>query len=190
MVPSTTKRRARRILVRSNRMSGCFAQAFYGGRAEVKIRKTPVPICLVDFSSQYPLVQSLLGNQEVFTAERITFEDATDDVRKRLHEITLDDCFNPEIWRNFRFVALVLPDNDILPVRTEYDGDGVTKNIGVNYFTSATPFWYSSGDVIWYVKLLYWRNNSHRFEIGFSNTRRRNRFIWMHLYRMFFELSL
>src|SRR5262249_39984547 len=47
-----------------------------------------------------------------------------------------------------RFAALVIPNNDIFPVRAEYDGDRATKNIGVNYFTSETPIWYSSGDII------------------------------------------
>ena len=35
--------------------------AFYGGRAECRIRRTPVPVVTVDFRSMYPTVNCLLG---------------------------------------------------------------------------------------------------------------------------------
>ena len=38
------------------------------------------------------------------------------------------------------------PDDDILPVRTVYDG--VTQNIGNNYLTSETPLWFAGCDLI------------------------------------------
>ena len=38
-----------------------------------------------------------------------------------------------------KFFALVGPDNDILPVRTVYNG--TTQNIGINYLTSKEPIW-------------------------------------------------
>jgi hypothetical protein len=50
------------------------------------------------------------------------------------------------LWKQFNFFALVQPDNDILPVRTVYDG--VTQNIGNNYLTSNTPLWFAGCDVI------------------------------------------
>src|SRR5205807_7896954 len=67
-------------------------------------------------------------------------------IRKLIKAISHDRCFDPAIWREFRFFALVEPDNDILPVRTVYDG--VTQNIGNNYLTSKTPLWFPGCDVV------------------------------------------
>src|ERR1700758_1925563 len=99
-----------------------------------KLGSTGVP---VDFMSQYPTVNELLGNWEVLTAEKVIFTDATNDIRQLLTQINLEHCFNREFWRKFKFFALVRPDNDILPVRTLYNG--TTQNIGINYLTSKEP---------------------------------------------------
>ena len=125
---------------------GIFMQAYFGGRAECRIRHWEVPVCLVDFMSQYPTVNELLGNWPVLIAESVEFPDATDEVRALLSKITLDDCFDRKIWPQFKFFALVYPDNDILPVRTVYNG--TTQNIGVNYLTSKEPIWFAGPDVI------------------------------------------
>jgi hypothetical protein len=121
-------------------------QGYFGGRAECRIRKWEVPVCLVDFMSQYPTVNELLGNWDVLTAEHVTFPDATRKVRKLLSEINLERCFDPKMWRQFRFFALVLPEEDIFPVRTAYNG--TTQNIGINYLTSKKPIWLGGPDVI------------------------------------------
>jgi hypothetical protein len=55
-------------------------------------------------------------------------------------------CFDRELWRQFNFFALVHPDNDILPVRTVYNG--TTQNIGINYLTSKEPIWFAGPDII------------------------------------------
>lgn len=129
-------------------ISGIAAQAFFGGRAECGIRNTPVPVVLTDFSSQYPTINSLLGNPAVLRAESLSFDDATDEIRRFVARITLDDCFKRKSWRKMNFFARIRPDNDVVPVRAEYQSDGVTKNIGVNYFTSSEPIWLSGPDVI------------------------------------------
>lgn len=127
---------------------GVASQAYFGGRAECRIRNTPVPVVLTDFSSQYPTINSLLDNPEILRAESLSFEDATAEVRKFVEKVELDDCFKQGCWKKMNFFALVHPDRDIFPVRAEYNNDGVTKNIGVNYFSSADPVWFSGPDVI------------------------------------------
>jgi len=131
-----------------NYIQGIASQAYFGGRAECRIRNTPVPVVLTDFSSQYPTINSLLGNPEVLVAESVSFEDATEEIRTLLERITLDDCFKPSYWKKMKFFARIRPERDLVPVRAEYTDDGVTKNIGVNYFTSAEPIWLSGPDVI------------------------------------------
>jgi len=131
-----------------NYIQGIASQAYFGGRAECRIRNTPVPVVLTDFSSQYPSINSLLGNREVLIAESLSFEDATAEVRALVDKITLDDCFKPSYWKKMKLFARIRPDEDVLPVRAEYSDDGITKNIGVNYFTSKKPIWLSGPDVI------------------------------------------
>jgi hypothetical protein len=125
---------------------GIAMQTYYGGRSETRIRCTEVPVVPVDFTSEYPTCCALLGLFDILTAERITFEDDTKGIRKLVERVSLDRCFDPEIWKQFNFFALVEPDNDILPVRTVYDG--VTQNIGNNYLTSKTPLWIAGCDVV------------------------------------------
>jgi len=123
-----------------------FMQSYFGGRAECRIRSWEVPVCLVDFMSQYPTVNELLDNWSVLTARNVTFPDATKAVRQLLSQITLERCFDRQLWPQFKFFALVLPDNDILPVRTVYNG--TTQNIGINYLTSKEPIWFAGPDII------------------------------------------
>jgi len=121
-------------------------QAYFGGRAESRIRKWEVPVCPVDFMSQYPTVNELLGNWDILTAKRVTFPDATKEVRRLLSTISLERCFDRKLWPRFKFFALVYPNNGIFPVRTVYNG--ATQNIGINYFTSKEPFWFAGPDIV------------------------------------------
>jgi len=100
----------------------------------------------VDFISQYPTVNALLGNWDVLTAKSVSFEDCTDEARKMLAGVNLEDTFDPEFWKHLSFFALVLPENDILPVRAVYNGR--TKNIGLNFLTSKQPIWFAGPDVV------------------------------------------
>ncbi|MGO9210430.1 MAG: hypothetical protein ACLPXM_06450 [Terriglobales bacterium] len=125
---------------------GICMQSYFGGRAECHIRNWEVPVCPVDFMSQYPTVNELLGNWDVLTAESVTFPDATKEVRQLLSQITLNRCFDRKLWLQFKFFALVRPDNGILPVRTVYNR--VTQNIGINYLTSKEAIWFAGPDII------------------------------------------
>jgi hypothetical protein len=127
---------------------GIASQAYFGGRAECKIRNTPVPVVLTDFSSQYPTINSLLGNPEILIAKELIFEDATEEIRKFVEEIEFDDCFKQNIWKEMKFFARIRPDRDVIPARAEYSQDGITKNIGINYLTSKEPIWLSGPDII------------------------------------------
>lgn len=125
---------------------GIFMQSYFGGRAECRIRNWEVPVCPVDFMSQYSSVNELLGNWPVLTADHVTFLDATDEVRQLLSEITLERCFERKLWPHFKHFALVRPDHDILPVRAVYNG--TTQNIGLNYLTSKQSIWFAGPDIV------------------------------------------
>lgn len=129
-----------------NETLGISMQSYYGGRSETRIRCKEVPVVPVDFTSEYPSCCALLGLFDVLTAESVTFEDDTEKVCRFLKRISLKSCFRPAMWKRIRFFALVKPDDDILPVRTVYNG--VTQNIGNNYLTSDTPLWFAGPDLI------------------------------------------
>lgn len=133
----------------SNEILGIAMQGYFGGRAECHIRRTRVPVMRLDFLSQYPTVNTLLNNWEILTADSVSFPDATDEVQNRLNKITLDACFDPELWRECRFFALVQPDHDIFPVRAAYNDRDLNRlNIGVNFLTSGQRVWVAGPDIV------------------------------------------
>jgi hypothetical protein len=126
---------------------GAAMQAFYGGRAECRLRRVTVPIELVDFTSMYPTVDSLLGIWELLTARRIEVIDATEDIQQLLDSITVRDCFNPAVWRQLVGLAWIQPTGDALPVRGDYLDNGVLT-IGIQHLTSPLTHIYALPDVV------------------------------------------
>ncbi len=55
--------------------------AYFGGRTECKIRKTPIEADLIDFLSMYPTVCTLQGLWNFVIADKIEYFDATDEIR-------------------------------------------------------------------------------------------------------------
>jgi hypothetical protein len=135
-----------RIKLVPDSILGQAMQTYYGGRAECRTRMTPVPVVLTDFTSQYPTVNALLENWDLLTARSITFEDCAEKARKMLARVHLELLFDPAFWKQLSFFALVQPENEILPVRTLYNGR--THNIGLNYLTSEKPIWFAGPDVV------------------------------------------
>jgi hypothetical protein len=115
----------------SNKELGRWMQGYFGGRSECRIRHETVPVVPVDFTSEYPSCCANLGLFRFLTAEHLSFVDDTERVKQFVASVTREQCFQRETWRDLNFVARVIPDGDILPVRTVYDG--VTHNIGNNY---------------------------------------------------------
>jgi hypothetical protein len=130
-------------------LQGVFMQAYSGGRAEVHIRKVPVPFMRLDFLSQYPTVNTNMGNWEIVTAKRVSFPESTREIRKFLKKVTLDKCFEPSFWKKLRFFALIQPEGDILPVRAPFDPkDPEHLNIADSHFTSEKPVWVAGPDIV------------------------------------------
>lgn len=130
------------------KIHGIAMGAYYGGRAECRIRRWPVPVVPVDLTSEYPSVDALLGIWDVLTAERLTTEDATGGVRALLEKITVDDLFHPEIWKQLNFYARITPEGDVLPVRSVYDSKSGTCNIGLNELHWKQSMWVAGPDLI------------------------------------------
>jgi hypothetical protein len=132
-----------------DKAKGICMQGYYGGRAEIRIRHTPVPVVYTDFTSQYPTVNTLLRLWPLLTADRIRVQNATDEVRGVLKSITVDGLLDQRTWPKLGFFALVHPDGDILPVRAVYgDACGDQTNIGLNPLNSAKPIWFAGPDIV------------------------------------------
>ena len=84
--------------------------AYYGGRSECRIRRTPLPVVYCDFLSMYPTVCALMGIWKHLTNARITVEDRTEDVRALLDNLTIDDCLDPKLWPRLVGIARIIPD--------------------------------------------------------------------------------
>jgi hypothetical protein len=96
---------------------GFAMSAFFGGRAECRIREVPMPVALVDFTSMYPLVDTLMDLHRLQIAKDIDVVGDTNGVRKLLDAVTLENCLDPSLWPQLVGFVKVLPNHDILPVR-------------------------------------------------------------------------
>jgi hypothetical protein len=128
------------------------AASYYGGRAEVHVRKTDVPVTVLDFTSMYPTVFILQDLQRLIGARNIKVRSATRRTRDLLSRLTLEDLFDPKTWPLLTRLVRMRPDGDILPVRFKLrpDEDGAQPapfSISVTHFTSGTDRWYTLADV-------------------------------------------
>lgn len=135
----------------SPRIQGIAAQAYYGGRSEVRIRLADVPVVHTDFLSQYPTAIMLMGLWPFLIAKRLRIKRATQAVKALLGKILLnpDLVFEQNLWKQFPGYALIEPHNDVLPVRAEYNESSNESNIGVNILKSADyPIWFAIPDLV------------------------------------------
>jgi hypothetical protein len=129
------------------RVHGAAMEAYYGGRTEMHIVRTPVPVVYTDFTSMYPTVQALARLDQWITATSLRAESCTSHAQRILASVSADACLDPSKWPNLRFFARVLPADDILPLRAQYAEASDNFVIGLNRVTSSTPMWYSGFDL-------------------------------------------
>ncbi len=130
------------------RIHGIAMSAYFGGRAECRIRRWPVPVVPVDLTSEYPSVDALLGIWNILTAQRLEIVDVTDDVRKILRLVKLKRVFEPSFWKKLNFYASVIPDGEVVPVRAVYGTSGSTCNIGLNELHWKQKLWFAGPDLV------------------------------------------
>ncbi len=126
---------------------GQIMSTYYGGRAEVHIRREPTPVIHCDFLSMYPTVCTLMGLWRFVIADGMTSQDATTEIRAFVEACERDDLQSPHAWANLSCIVQVSPDDDIFPVRAQYQPDQ-PATIGLNRLTSAEPMWFPLADVL------------------------------------------
>ncbi len=134
---------------------GAIMSSYFGGRAEVHIRRTVVPAVYCDFASMYPTVCTLMGLWSFVIAQGIDEEDVTAETQAFLDSVQLADLQNAATWRRLTSLVQVLPDADIFPVRARYatrikeeTKSADMPNIGVNYLSADRPLWFTLADCV------------------------------------------
>lgn len=125
--------------------------AYFGGRAEARIRRLPVPVTTLDFKSMHPTIAVLQQLSRFLTCERIeVVEEPRAQVatlQRWLARLTIEDCLDPRFWPKLNGLVLVEPAGEILPVRARYSSYG-RYGVGVNPLWSEEPLWFTLADVV------------------------------------------
>jgi hypothetical protein len=127
---------------------GNILTSYYGGRCECKIRKTPVKVTTLDFTSMYPTIVLLMDLWKYMIAESVDMQDVTNDIKEMFSKVDLAYLQNKENWKDFVVMVKIQPDDDIMPVRMDYKGSGTGSNVGLNNLSSNFEMWYALPDII------------------------------------------
>jgi len=126
---------------------GQIMSTYYGGRAEVHIRRDITPVIHCDFLSMYPTVCTLMRLWRFVIAEEMTSRDVTDEVRAFVERCGLAELRDPATWLQLHCIVQVRPERDVFPVRAQYEPDQ-PATIGVNRLSSREPMWFTLADVL------------------------------------------
>ncbi len=125
--------------------------AFFGGRNSVHIRKVVCPVVYTDFLSMYSTVNILMGLWRlVIAAEIRVIEHCKDQVEEYLRKLTPDRLFEPGTWTGMNGFVKVVPNGDVLPIRSKYSPASNDWQVGINhvYAHKEDALWYSIPDVV------------------------------------------
>ncbi len=120
--------------------------SYYGGRAECRIRRVPVPVVYCDFLAMYSTVCALLGLWRLLTSTSVrVVEHDPAKLQAQLGNLTPDQLLEPKSWPGLVGLAQIAPDGDVLPVRGRYDAKNF--GIGLNPLYTGEPMWYALPDI-------------------------------------------
>ncbi|WP_407356401.1 hypothetical protein [Methanolobus sp. WCC5] len=79
---------------------GNIMTSYYGGRCECKIRKQPVKVTTLDFTSMYPTITMEMNLWKFIKAESLEMQDVTNETRTMLSKVDLAYLQNKENWKD------------------------------------------------------------------------------------------
>lgn len=134
---------------------GAILSTYFGGRAEVHIRRVPTRVLYCDFLSMYPTVCTLMRLWPFVIAESMSHRDSTAETSAWLASATPADLQKPENWLRLTTLVQIKPDGDILPVRARYEppatakGNGASSTtIGLNHLSYDGLLWFTLADCL------------------------------------------
>ena len=128
-------------------MIGQILSSYFGGRAEVNIRREKRQVLYCDFLSMYPTVCTLMGLWGFVTANGMNWTDTTANTQELLNRVEPSDLMQKDVWRDLTTLVQLRPIDDVLPIRAHY-GKDATSNIGINRMSSDELHWFTLADVI------------------------------------------
>jgi hypothetical protein len=129
------------------KLIGLIMSTYFGGRAEVHLRRTVCQVLYCDFLSMYPTVCTLMGLWLFVIAKGMTWRDATSETAEFFDRVKVADLQKPETWSLLTTLVQIEPDDDVLPVRARYAGEQ-QATIGLNYLSSDQPLWFTLADCL------------------------------------------
>jgi hypothetical protein len=129
------------------RLVAIVLSTYFGGRAEVRIRRMLRQVVLCDFLSMYPTVNTLMGLWWFMVAQGIRWRDATAETREILMDVKLEDLQQPAFWRHLTVLVRIKPDADVLPIRAQYV-EGASETIALNHLSFGEGLWLTLADCI------------------------------------------
>jgi hypothetical protein len=128
-------------------LNGLIMSTYFGGRAEVHLRRIIHQVLYCDFLSMYPTVCTLMGLWRFVIAKGMNWHDATIETAEFLDRAALADLEKPENWPLLTTLVQIEPDDDVLPVRARYAGEQ-QATIGLNHLSSNQPLWLTLADCL------------------------------------------
>jgi hypothetical protein len=129
---------------------GYAQSAFFGGRTSVHIRKVVCPVVYTDFLSMYSTVNSLMSLWRFVIAHEIrVVQHCNHQVDAFLRGLTPDVLFDPKTWQQMTGFVKVVPNGDVLPLRSKYSAASNDWQVGINrvYAKEEDALWHSIPDV-------------------------------------------
>lgn len=126
---------------------GTIMSTYFGGRAEVHIRRKIARVLYCDFLSMYPTVCTLMGLWRFVIANGMSFFDTTAETSDWLDNAKPDDLQSSTNWRRLATLVQIHPDDDVLPVRAQYQNEGATT-IGLNHLKYEGALWFTLADCL------------------------------------------
>jgi hypothetical protein len=122
--------------------------SYFGGRTEVRIRRTPTRVILTDFISMYPTNCTLMGLWRFVISSSTIERDATEEIRALVANSTPADWQSQDQWSRLTALVRVKCDHDMFPVRSFYDGEQ-HASIGLNFLTdNVRSHWFTLPDCL------------------------------------------
>src|SRR5579864_3973361 len=130
---------------------GYAQSAFFGGRTSVHIRKVICPVVYLDFLSMYCTINCLMGLWRfVIARENRVVPHCKRKVARFLRKVTHDALFKRKTWRQMTGFVKIVPNGDILPMRSRFSVASNDWQVGTNYVYAKTEdaMWFSIPDVV------------------------------------------
>ena len=134
---------------------GIIVSTYYGGRAEVRLRRSLAQVLYCDFLSMYPTVCTLMGLWRFVIAKGLTWRNVSGGTQEFLERVAISDLQASDTWRQLTTLVKLTPTDDIFPTRAKYDtltpgaqNRAASVTIGLNHSTGEKPLWYTLADVV------------------------------------------